>query len=69
MQTGGCKSSKRVIWHGINIIKLEVGVQPHTGLLCPTAKVPSDFTEQETWWVESRTGRFGEEKIAQFLHK
>jgi len=27
-----------------------------SGLLCSNGKVPSEFIEQETWWVESRTG-------------
>jgi len=31
MQIGGCKSRKHVIWHGVNNIKMEVGVQPHIG--------------------------------------
>jgi len=40
-----------------------------SGLLCPTGKVPPEFIEQETWWIESWTGRFGEEKETHFLHK
>jgi len=64
MQTGGCTSKKHVIWHGMNNIKMEVGVQPHIGTAL--------FQWQSAFWVywagdlvgrkPDWTGRFGEKK-------